>query len=89
MLSDTAEDNISYTRVDFTSSTLMALMKVTAHNYSHTVKGKGHPISCREDPEGKDRYSSILSSTSAPDGGGWSKRRSGLFTTGNNTVPIV
>jgi len=53
MLSNTIEDNISYRRVHFTSCTSMALMKITALNYSHKVKGKCHPITCCEGPEGE------------------------------------
>jgi hypothetical protein len=38
---------------------------------------------------GKYRYSSTLSLTSALDGIGWSKPRSGRFTHGKETVSIV
>ena len=34
-------------------------------------------------------YSSTLPSTSALDGGGWSKPRSGCFTAGKDAVPIA
>jgi len=34
-------------------------------------------------------YSSTLSSTSALDGGGWSKPSPGLFNSGKDSVPIV
>jgi hypothetical protein len=52
-------------------------------------KGKGHPRTYHEGPEGEYRYSSTLSLTSALDGGGWSTPRPGHFTLGNDTVPIV
>ena len=34
-------------------------------------------------------YTSTLSSTSALDGGGWSRPRPGRFTPGKDSVPIV
>jgi hypothetical protein len=45
-------------------------------------KGKGtvHPITGHEGPEGEQMYSSTLPSTSALDGGGWSKPLPGRFT---------
>ena len=42
-----------------------------------------------EGPEVEQRYSSILSLTSALDGDGWSTPRPGRFTPGRNPVPIV
>ena len=41
----------------------------------HKGKGKGHPITGHEGPEGDQMYSSTLPSTSALDGGGWSAPR--------------
>ena len=38
--------------------------------YIYIYKGKVHPITCHEGPEGEQRYSSTLSLTSALDGGG-------------------
>ena len=53
------------------------------------VKGKVHPKTGHEDPERKYKYSSTLSLTSAPDGGGWSKPRFGRFTPGKqNQYPF-
>ena len=43
-------------------------------------KGKGHPITDSEGPEGEQRYSSTLSLISALDKGGWSAPRPGYFT---------
>jgi hypothetical protein len=44
-------------------------------------KGKGHPRTDHEGPEGEQRYSSTLYLTSALDGeGGWSEPRPGRFT---------
>ena len=55
----------------------------------YIYKGKGHPKTGREDPEGEYRYSSTLSLTSALHGGEWSTSRPGRFTPGKDTVPIV
>ena len=48
-------------------------------------KGKIPPLTGHEDPEGKQRYSSILSLPSALDAGGWSMPRPGRFTPGKET----
>ena len=48
-------------------------------------KGKAHPLTGHEGPEGKERYSSTLSLTSALDVGGWSTPRPGRFTTAKET----
>jgi hypothetical protein len=48
-------------------------------------KGKGRPRTGHEGPEGKQRYSSILSLTSALNGCGWSTPRPGHFTPGKET----
>ena len=45
-----------------------------------TRKGKVHPRTDHEDPEGEHRYSSALSLISALDKGGWSALRTGRFT---------
>ena len=52
-------------------------------------KGKVHPTTIHEGPEGEYRYSSTHSLTSAIDGGGWSTPRPGRFNPGNDPVPIV
>ena len=52
-------------------------------------KGKGHPRTGHEGPEGEQMYSSTLLSTSALDGGGWSTSRPDCFTPGKDPVPIV
>ena len=52
-------------------------------------KGKIHPRTGHEDPEGDKMYSFTLPSTSMLDGGGWSAPRSGRFTPGKDLVPIV
>ena len=52
-------------------------------------KGKGHPITGHEGPEGEQMYSSTLPSTSALDEGGWSTKRPGRFTPWRDPVPIV
>jgi hypothetical protein len=43
-------------------------------------KGKFHPRTDCEDPQGEYRYKSILSLTSAPGWGGWSAKRLGRFS---------
>ena len=55
------------------------------------IKGKGkvHPITGHEGPEGEQRYSSTLPSTSALDEGGWSTPRPGRFTPGKDPVPVI
>jgi len=52
-------------------------------------KGKGHPITGHEGPEGEKRYSSTLSLTSALDGSWCSRPRPGRFTPGKDPVSIV
>jgi hypothetical protein len=55
------------------------------------VKGKGkvHPVTCYEGTEGKQRYSSTLSLTSALNEGGWLTPRPGRFTSGNDVSHSV
>ena len=53
------------------------------------AKGKVHPITGHESPEGEQMYTSTLPSTSALDGGGWSRPRPGRFIPRNDPVPIV
>ena len=53
------------------------------------VRGKGHPRTGYEGPEGEQRYSSTLSLKSALDAVGWSTPRLGRFTPGKDLVPIV
>ena len=52
-------------------------------------KGKGHPGTGHEGPEGQQRYSSTLSLTSALDGDGWSTPRFGRFTPGKDPVTVA
>ena len=52
-------------------------------------KGKVHPRTGHEGPEGGQMYSSTLPSTSALVGGGWLTPRPGRFTAGKDPVPIV
>jgi hypothetical protein len=54
-----------------------------------TCKGKGHPRTDHEGPEGEQIYNSTLPSTSALDGGGWLTPRPGRFTSRKEPVPIV
>jgi hypothetical protein len=53
------------------------------------VKGKGHPITCDESPDGEQRYSSTLSLTSALDGGGWSTPCGPLYPRERDPVSTV
>jgi hypothetical protein len=50
-------------------------------------KGKAHPRTGHEGPEGSSGIALFL--TSALDGGGWSEPRPGRFTAGKDPVPIV
>jgi hypothetical protein len=52
-------------------------------------KGKVHPRTGHEGPEGEQMYSSTLPSTPALDGGGWSMPRHGRFTPRKDLLPIV
>ena len=52
-------------------------------------KGKAHPVTGHEGPEGEKRYSSTLSLTSGLDEGGRSTPRPSHFTPGKDPVPIV
>ena len=52
-------------------------------------KGKVHPITDPDGPEGEQMYSSTLPSMTALVGGGWSTPYPGRFTPGKNPVPIV
>ena len=64
---------------------------IFTNNVNKKGKGKGkvHPITGHEGPEGKQIYSSTLPSTSALDGGGWSTPRPGRFIPWKEPVPIV
>jgi hypothetical protein len=53
--------------------------------FRNSAKGKVHLMTGCEDPEGKWRYSSILSLTSAVDMGVGSTPRPGRFTPGKET----
>jgi len=54
----------------------------------YEVKGKVHPSTGHEDPEGEDIYSSTLSLTSALDGDGWLAPRPAHFTPGKDPVGL-
>jgi len=66
-------------------TTVMVLKLISCR----TGKGKAHPRTVHEGPEGEYIFSSTLSLSSAPDGDGCSKPRPGLFTPEKYTVPIV
>jgi hypothetical protein len=51
-------------------------------------RGKVHPRTGHEGPEGEWKYNSTLSLTSALDGGGWSTPRRGRFTLGKTRYPL-
>ena len=59
---------------------------ITNKLHSVTYKGKGHPITGHEGPEGEQMYSFTLPSPSALDGGGWSPPRPRRFTPGKDPV---
>ena len=52
-------------------------------------KGKGHPLTGHEGPDGEQMSSSTLPSTLGLDGGGWSAPHPGRFTPGKDPVPIA
>jgi hypothetical protein len=74
--------------------TQVMLMQLDSHdclrNRKGLGKGKGkvHPTTDHEGPEGENRYNYTLSLTSALDRG-WSPPQPGTFTSGNDPVPIV
>ena len=51
-------------------------------------KGKIHPKTGHEDPEGKKRYRSTLSLTSAPDGVGGQRQAPAVLTQGKTRYPL-
>ena len=65
------------------------LLKIHPYLTNNHGKGKVRPRTGHEDPEGEQTYSSTLPSTSALDGGGWSRPRPGRFNPGKDPVPIV
>jgi hypothetical protein len=52
-------------------------------------KGKAHPRTGHEGPEGEDRYSSTRYLTSGIDGVGWLTPHPGRFNPGKDPVPII
>jgi hypothetical protein len=48
-------------------------------------KGKVHPVTVHETPDGKQRITSTLSLTSVLDGGGWLTPSTSSFTPGNRS----
>ena len=63
--------------------------RIALSTFTGKPKGKFHPITGHEDPEGEQMFSCTLPSTSAIGGVGCSKPRLGRFTPGNDPVPIV
>jgi len=60
---------------------VLSKLKYFMWTYIHTYgKGKVHPKTGHEGPEGEYRYKSTLSLTSALDGGWWSMPRPSCFT---------
>jgi hypothetical protein len=51
-------------------------------------KANVYPTTGHEGPEGKQRYTSTVSLTSALGADGWSTPRHGRFSPGKNSVPI-
>ena len=67
----------------------VSLQRDDCMSFKGKGKGKVHPRTGHEGPEGEQMYSSTLPSTSVLDGGGWSAPRPGRFTPGKDPVPIV
>jgi len=59
------------------------------HKREPKGKGKVHPRTDHQGPEGEQMYSTTLPSTSALVGGGWTTPRPGCFTPVKDPVPIV
>ena len=60
------------------------------HVYCRILSVKVHPVTCRESIEGKKKYSSDFSLTSALDRGGWlTPRLATLYVRDRNSIPIV
>ena len=82
-------------RLEFIGIKLMLEMYFTDLFLDRTEKGKGKgkykvvPVICNEGTEGEQSCRSILSSTSALDGGGWLTPLPGHFAAGNESVPIT
>ena len=78
-------------RTEHAPRSSLILVKVfnSARSCRPKGKGKGHPGTGHEGPEGEQIYSSTLSLTLTLDGGGWSAPRPGRFTPGKDPVPIV
>ena len=55
----------------------------------YIYKCKVHLVAGHKGPEGEQKYSSTLPSTSALDGGGWSTSRPGRFIPRKDPVPSV
>jgi len=68
----------SETPEDFYQTTLLSSKR----------KGKVHPRTDLEGPEGELMHSSTIPSTSALDGGGWSTPNPGRFTTKKDRYPL-
>ena len=56
---------------------------------SKLVKGKVHPSTGHERPEGEYRYSSTLSLTPALNGGGWPTSCTGCFIPAKDPEPTI
>jgi hypothetical protein len=67
----------------------LTFLSINTVPIKETAKGKVHPGTGHEGPEGEQRYSSTLSLTSALNGDGRSTPRPGCFTLGKDSVPIV
>ena len=70
-------------------SALKSFTSALSEDYFMLPVVKINPRTGHEDPEREQMYSSTFPSTSALDGGGWSKPRTGRFTPGKDPVPIV
>ena len=68
--------------------TSVLTQQTTTYRHNTERKGKVHPRTGHEDPEGEKMYTSSLSITSALDGGGWSTPRPGRFNPGKTRYPL-
>jgi hypothetical protein len=64
-------------------------MNITVSLAVTSYKGKAHSINCHEGTDGEHKYNSVLSLTSALDGGGWSTPHPGRFTPEKDPILTV
>ena len=84
-----SHNNVNAVRFEHSTALTCCMLTCRQEFFTFDVKGKGkvHPRTAHEGPEGEQMYSSTLPSTSVLDGGGCSTTRPGRFTPGKAPVP--